>query len=106
MLFTVFNTDSVEKIKKYGSTRENLFSGRLKSAYSATETSYNIEKNRVASCVVFVLCLFLTVLWVCLASAIVVFSSHTHYCQLAKIKALIRLHGCTGCSVRSFFACN
>ena len=43
VLFTVFNTDSVEKIKKYGSKRENLSSGRLKSAYSATEISYNIE---------------------------------------------------------------
>ena len=105
MLLTVFNTDTVEKIKQYGSTRKNLSSGRLKSAYSATETSYNIEKNRVASCIAFVLCLFLTVLWVCLASAIVVFSSHTHYSQLAKLKALIRLHGCTGCSVSSFFAC-
>ena len=52
---------------------------RLKSAYSAKEKSYNIEKNRVASCVACVLCLFLTVLWVCLESTIVVFSSHTHF---------------------------
>ena len=55
-------------------------SGRLKSAFSATENSYNIEKkNRDASCVACVLCLFLMVLWVCLESAIVVFSSHTHF---------------------------
>ena len=53
-------------------------SGRLKSAYSATKNSYNIEKNRVASCVSCVLCLFLKVLWVCLESAIAVFSSHTN----------------------------
>ena len=54
-------------------------SGRLKSAYSATENSHNIEKNRVASCAACILCLFLTVLWVCLESAIVVFSSYTHF---------------------------
>ena len=54
-------------------------SGRLNSAYSATEISYNIEKSRVASCVACVLCLFLTVLWVFLESAIVVFSSKTHF---------------------------
>ena len=52
-------------------------SGRLKSAYSATENSDNVEKNRVARLVACVLCLFLTMLWVCLESAIVVFSSHT-----------------------------
>ena len=67
-------------------------SGRLKSAYTATENSYNIEKKRVASCVACVLCLFLTVLWACLESAIVVFSSHSLYdyytLQLTKIKAL------------------
>ena len=54
-------------------------SGRLKSAYSATENSYNIKKNSVASCVACVLCLFLTVLCVCLESAIVVFSGHIHF---------------------------
>ena len=54
-------------------------SGRLKSAYSATENKYSIEKNRVASCVACVLCIFLSVLWVGLESAIVVFSSHTHF---------------------------
>ena len=54
-------------------------SGRLKSAYSATENSYNIEKKRIASCVACVLCLFHTVLWVCLESGIVVFSSHTQF---------------------------
>ena len=85
-------------------------SGRLKSAYSATENSYNIEKNRVASCVACILCLFLTVLWVCLGSAIVVFSSHPLYdyytFQLTKKMALIRLQGCAGCSVSSFVACN
>ena len=36
-------------------------SGMLKSANSATDNSYNIENNRVASCVICVLCLFLTV---------------------------------------------
>ena len=51
----------------------------LKSAYSAPENSYNIEKNRVASCIACVFCLFLTVLWGFLESAIVVFSSHTHF---------------------------
>ena len=73
VLLTVFRADSVEKYMG----RDAL--GRLKSAYSATENSYNIEKNRVASCIACVLCLFLTVLWVCLESAIVVFSSHTHF---------------------------
>ena len=54
-------------------------SGRLNTAYSATENSYNIEKNRVASCAACVLGIFHTVLWVCLESAIVVFSSHAHF---------------------------
>ena len=54
-------------------------SGRLKSAYSATENSYNVEKNRVARLVACVLCLFLKMLWVCLESAIVLFSNHTHF---------------------------
>ena len=70
VLLTVFRADSVEEI--------NIWVATLW-AYSATENSYNIEKNRVASCVACVLCLFLTVLWVCLESAIVVFSSHTHF---------------------------
>ena len=70
MLLTVFRADSIEKINIWGA----------KSAYSATENSYNIEKkNHVASCVACVLCLFLTVLWVCLESAIEVFSSHSHF---------------------------
>ena len=71
VLFTVFRTDSVEKINIWVSARDNLSPGRLKSAYSATENSKNIEKNRVASCVVCVLCLFLEVLWVSLETAIV-----------------------------------
>ena len=57
VLFTVFRTDSVEKINIWVSTRENLSSSRLISAYSATENSYNIKKNRVASRVACVLCL-------------------------------------------------
>ena len=93
VLFTVFRTDSVEKINIWVATRENLSSGRLKSAYSATENSYNIEKDRVASCVACLLCLFLTVLW----STIMVFSSHTHFLTtiifpVNNNKALIRLH--------------
>ena len=39
VLFTVFRTDSVEKINIWVSTRENLSPGRLRSAYSATENS-------------------------------------------------------------------
>ena len=46
VLFTVFRTDSVEKIYIWVSTRENLSSSRLKSAYSATENSWNIERKK------------------------------------------------------------
>ena len=74
VLFTVFRTDLIEKINLLVSTLENLSSDRLKSVYSATENSSIIEKkNRVASCVVCVLCLFLAVLWVSLETVIVFF---------------------------------
>ena len=43
VLFTVFKADSVE-ISNYKYMGRDA-SGRLKSAYSATENSYNIEKK-------------------------------------------------------------
>ena len=51
-------------------------SGRLKSAYSATEISYNIETHLVASCVA---CVLSSSSRCGGESAIVVFSSHTHF---------------------------
>ena len=44
VLFTVFKTDSVQKINIWAAKRENLSSGRQKKAYSATESSYSIKK--------------------------------------------------------------
>ena len=104
VLFKVSRTDSVEKIIIWVATRENLPPDRLKAAYSATENIYY-----TANCVVCVLCLFLAVLWVYLESSIMVFTSHIHfliYFPVNKIKPLIRMHGCAGCSVLSFFACS
>ena len=85
-------------------------SSGLKSTYTATENSYNIEKI-VLQVVLPVFCVsssrccgFVWSLpsWYFIA---ILFSDYYTF-QLTKIKALIRLHGCAGCSVPSFFACN
>ena len=105
VLFTVFRTDSVEKINIWVSTGEYPSPGRLKSAYSASEKSLNIEKNCVASCVVCVSSL--RCCGDCDCFFFLLYSLFNYYTfQLKKIKGLTRLHGCTGFSVSSFFMRN
>ena len=86
-------------------------SGRLKSAYSATEISYNIEKK--SCCKMCCLCFVslphgaVGLSGVCHRGIFQPYSLYDYFTfQLTKIKALIRMQGCAGCSVPSFFACN
>ena len=73
VLFTVFRTDSVEKINIWVSTRENLSPGRLKSAYQLQRVARILKKIVLQIVLSVFLCLFLAVLWVCLETAIVFF---------------------------------
>ena len=84
---------------------------RLKSAYSATENSYNIEKK--SFCKLCCLCFAshphgaVGLSGVCHRGIFQPYSLYDYYTfQFTKIKALIRLQGCAGCSVSSFVTCN
>ena len=111
VLFTVFRTDSVEKINIWVSTRENLSPGRLKSACSAQRIA-RILKKIVLQVVLSVFCVSSSpccgLVW--RLRSCFFFKSYSlsdyYTFQLTKIKGLIRLYDCAGFSVSSFFTCN
>ena len=106
VLVTVFKTDSVALKDKHMDCDVRFVFRKAQISIVTQLQRIVVASWFVAVCVH---CLFLMVPWVGLESVIMFFLViliFNYTFQLTKIKTLIRLHGCAGCSVASFFAYN